>query len=259
MSEPRYAPRTKDEYLAFITDAILDAAKASPPPNRATPPTSTSGPGQATNLASHVPSTQTHSWRVYAISDLHADMKANLTWVNQLPKYPPNSALIVAGDVATSVDVCRTVFTSLKQKFKEVFWVFGNHELWLPAATPTRANDATRLGYPDDSLGKLKALIDVCVECGVRISPTVLPGTTGINVDREGKINSNDEKKNRTSADVLVVPIIGWYDDAFGGHSNRAYTQVERDFDAGCKWPSCVGTQNEPRNSHSPVSTYFLR
>ena len=254
MSDRTDDPTTSDEYLQFIAGAILDTAKRTPPPNTATSPLDSAH--EFHSLASNAPSTQTYKWRVYAISDLHADMKQNMRWVESLPKYPPRSALIVAGDVATAVSVCRKVFETLKQKFEEVFWCFGNHELWLPASP----NDATKIGYPDDSLGKLKALIDVCCEIGIRIAPTVLPGTSGVATkdlekSESGKSESGSQRKS--SADVLIVPILGWYDDNFGD-SYREYTPEERDFDAGCKWPGEIGVVGEPRNSHAAgIGNFF--
>ena len=151
----------------------------------------------------------------------------------------------VAGDVATANAVTRQALLLLKARFEEVIWCPGNHELWLPAAP----NDATLRGYPDDSLGKLMSLIDLCVECGVRVGPTTLPGTPG---------TARGEKKN---ADVFVAPVLGWYDDAFGGRSRTGYpyTDLERDFDAGCKWPACVGTPGRPRDSHAEGIARFFR
>jgi hypothetical protein len=92
------------------------------------------------------------------------------------------------------------------------------------------------------------SLIDLCVECGVRVGPTTLPGTPG----------TAQEKKN---ADVVVAPVLGWYDDAFGGRSRTGYpyTDLEKDFDAGCKWPACVGTPGFPRDSHAEGIGRFFR
>lgn len=64
-------------------------------------------------------------WTVYAISDLHTDMPANMRWVKNMPCYPPRTALIVAGDIATAVNVIRETLTHLKSKFEEVFYCPG--------------------------------------------------------------------------------------------------------------------------------------
>lgn len=234
------APTTRDDYLAMVAGAIVDASKRLPRPRRAT-----GAREPSPSLTSPAPSVEPRSWRVYAVSDLHADMPANMRWLEALPSFPPRSALIVAGDVATANAVTRQALLLLKARFEEVIWCPGNHELWLPAAP----NDATLRGYPDDSLGKLMSLIDLCVECGVRVGPTTLPGTPG---------TARGEKKN---ADVVVAPVLGWYDDAFGGRSRTGYpyTDLERDFDAGCKWPACVGTPGRPRDSHAEGIARFFR
>ena len=266
-------PTTRDDYLAMLAGAIVDATKRSPPPRRAT------GEHQANlrSLASPAPSFEPRSWRVFCISDLHADIPTNMRWVEALPSFPPRSALIVAGDVATANAVTRRALLLLKERFEEIFWVPGNHELWLPAANPkTGHNDATLRGYPDDSLGKLLSLIDLCVECGVRVGPTTLPGTPGTS-DGGGTDATSVKKKKKGTADVVVVPVLGWYDDAFAeklrasanndgppsGRSSRDayahYTEVERDFDAGCKWPACVGTPGRPRDSHADGIASFFR
>ena len=243
-----HAPTTRDDYLAMVAGAIVDAGKRLPRPRRATGLAESS----PSSLTSPPPAFEPSSWRVYAVSDLHADMPTNMRWVESLPSFPPRSALIVAGDVATANAVTKKALLSLKKKFEEVFWCFGNHELWLPAAP----NDATNDGYPDDSLGKLMSLIDLCRECGVRVGPTTLPGTPG---------TSSGTEASAAKSDVVVVPVLGWYVDAFAKrnlhdlHGTPAYTDLERDFDAGCKWPACVGFPGKPRDSHADGIAAFFR
>ena len=69
--------------------------------------------------------------RVYAISDLHTDYEANMEWVRSLSSslYQPHT-LIVAGDVANSLETFTTTMRILKEKFQHVFFVAGNHDLW---------------------------------------------------------------------------------------------------------------------------------
>jgi hypothetical protein len=190
------APTTRDDYLAMVAGAIVDASKRLPRPRRAT-----GARDSSPSLTSPAPSVEPRSWRVYAVSDLHADMPANMRWLEALPSFPPRSALIVAGDVATAIAVTRQALLLLKARFEEVIWCPGNHELWLPAAP----NDATLRGYPDDSLGKLMSLIDLCVECGVRVGPTTLPGTPGTAQEKKTPTSSSRPSSAGTttrSADV---------------------------------------------------------
>jgi len=52
-------------------------------------------------------------------------MKANMEWARSLPAYPPRTALIVAGDVATAIKTIRETLNVLKTKFEEVFYCPG--------------------------------------------------------------------------------------------------------------------------------------
>lgn len=69
--------------------------------------------------------------RVYAISDLHTDYEANMEFVKSLSSslYLPHT-LIVAGDVANTLDTFTTTMRILSEKFQHVFFVAGNHDLW---------------------------------------------------------------------------------------------------------------------------------
>lgn len=64
--------------------------------------------------------------RVFAISDLHVDIKQNLEFVESWcsTKYQ-NDCLIVAGDVTDNEALLQLTLESLKSKFKEVFFVPG--------------------------------------------------------------------------------------------------------------------------------------
>jgi predicted phosphodiesterase len=84
-----------------------------------------------------IPKQDTHpplsaaTMRVYAVSDLHTDYEANMEWVRSLSSsmYQPHT-LIVAGDVANSLETFTTTMRILKEKFQHVFFVAGNHDLW---------------------------------------------------------------------------------------------------------------------------------
>lgn len=64
-----------------------------------------------------------------AISDLHVSSPANMQALAELPAYP-DDWLIVAGDIAESMERLREAFTRLRERFAAVIWVPGNHELW---------------------------------------------------------------------------------------------------------------------------------
>ena len=204
------------------------------------------------------------------MSDIHADVPANMAWVRALPAYPPRSALVVAGDVATRVETLEACLRELKAKFEEVFFVPGNHELW----TPPHPNPQSDEGLPSDSLGKYALIVRRCAALGVRVAPTLLRGTEPQSVPAERTTeNFGDQKvskirRTRLNANarrhpnpsVLIVPVPSWYEEAFArDQSHRGYSPEEAHFDAGCLWPACVaGGAENARNAHAPgVAEFF--
>lgn len=115
---PTLKDGTWEGYCALVTSALNDAAARAPAVNRALP--SPSSPSSSSTAASRLPDLNVTTdaasgeggddeggvgrWTVYAVSDLHTDMKANMAWVRGLPRYPPRTALIVAGSTAPQVD-----------------------------------------------------------------------------------------------------------------------------------------------------------
>lgn len=71
--------------------------------------------------------------RLWAVSDLHAAIPANREKINGLAARSPGDWLIVAGDVGERIDVVRETLARLREKFAEVIWVPGNHELFSTA------------------------------------------------------------------------------------------------------------------------------
>ena len=88
--------------------------------------------------------------RVFALSDLHFDQKYNEDWAHGIDDLAfLDDVLIVAGNVAdTKVGVMRAL-TTLKSKFRRVFYTFGNHEMQIMASEFAR--------YPD-SLTKMNEI-----------------------------------------------------------------------------------------------------
>ncbi len=118
--------------------------------------------------------------RVLAISDIHVDHAANLEWVKHLSRWDyTEDALIVAGDISDRLSHLETTFELLKQRFAEVCFVPGNHELWI-------RND----GY-SDSFQKFHAILNVCQQHEVRTAPFLFGA--------------------RSYHPVWIVPLFGWY------------------------------------------------
>lgn len=68
--------------------------------------------------------------KLWAISDLHLGNEVNRQGLRSMPSYP-SDWLILGGDICESTDHLVEAFTLCTQKFAKVFWVPGNHELWL--------------------------------------------------------------------------------------------------------------------------------
>lgn len=67
---------------------------------------------------------------LWAVSDLHAAVKANRPRIETIKPADPSDWLIVAGDVAENLDLVLSILAMLKERFAEVIWVPGNHELY---------------------------------------------------------------------------------------------------------------------------------
>jgi metallophosphoesterase superfamily enzyme len=71
------------------------------------------------------------------VSDLHTDYPENMEWVRRLPAQVGAGegrgvdALVVAGDVAETRDNFARTMEVLRERFAAVFYVPGNHDLWL--------------------------------------------------------------------------------------------------------------------------------
>ena len=114
--------------------------------------------------------------RVFVISDLHIDYKENHRWVQRLSNCDfTDDVVIVAGDVTDRADPMRDTLCELKQKFARVFFVPGNHDLWV------RPNERC------DSLEKFHALMALCNVLDIETSWAQLPG-------------------------VQIVPLLSWYE-----------------------------------------------
>lgn len=113
--------------------------------------------------------------RIFAISDLHVDFRENLQWVNRLSDCDyRDDVLLIAGDVSHRLDRVTSVFETLNEKFAHLFFVPGNHDLWV------REKEVA------DSIEKFHRLMAVCDDLQVITKP-------------------------KRMNDVWVVPLLSWY------------------------------------------------
>lgn len=167
--------------------------------------------------------------RIYAISDLHTDFRENRAALERAGLAGHRGdALIVAGDVADGEAVLRNTLEWLAGRFAEVFFVPGNHELWVR-------------GEQRDSMEKFRAVLRLCEQAGVRTEPARVGG-------------------------AWVVPLFSWYDEDFDVHGEGVAEELEAWSDRYfCRWPAGMERTdeaflqlNEPhvRRYDAPVITF---
>ncbi len=140
--------------------------------------------------------------RIFAISDIHADFEENRQWLDNLSLFDyQNDFLILAGDITDLLPLFKKTLTNLRKRFQEVFFVPGNHDLWiLRDRNPIMKN----------SLEKLDFIRSIATDCGVRMEPLYF-------------------------SSVVIIPLFSWYDYSFGKASPEIL-KTWADFVA-CKWP----------------------
>lgn len=118
--------------------------------------------------------------RVFATADLHADFHANRELVEGLSGSEFKADLLIAaGDIAHRLDLVTEVLEGLRARFARVFFVPGNHDLWVR-------------GDEGDSVAKFHRLLARCGDLGVETEPARL-------------------------ADLRVVPLFSWYEPSLDG------------------------------------------
>lgn len=124
---------------------------------------------------------ETIGLRVFVVSDLHTDYLENMSWVRSLSsnRYKKD-VLIVAGDVAETCGNFVLTMSLLRERFQRVFYVPGNHDLWLRRE---------KRNY-FDSLYKLDKLLDACERLGVETKPSIVDG-------------------------LGIIPLYSWYHESF--------------------------------------------
>ncbi|MFH0975228.1 MAG: metallophosphoesterase [Spirochaetota bacterium] len=138
--------------------------------------------------------------RVFAVSDVHIDYAENRQWLFGLSKTDyKNDILILAGDITNNIPVIIKAFVSLKNCFKEVLYIPGNHDLWV-----SRRNNIR------NSIDNFHLIKTVASNCGVRMEPAHFKT-------------------------LSIIPLFGWYDYSFGEPSEKIF-DIWIDYTA-CQWP----------------------
>ncbi len=157
--------------------------------------------------------------RVFAISDLHVDYIDNMQWLNNLSRTAyRDDVLIVAGDISDDPVRLRSTFEILAKLFARIFFVPGNHDVWI------------RRKECDDSLEKFRLLRSLCKALNVRMEPERV--VTGPDPDNA----------------VWVVPLYSWYVTGEEGEGTLYVPRTDGDADLGMwrdryhvHWPALDG------------------
>lgn len=136
--------------------------------------------------------------RLFAVSDLHTDYKTNREWISDLSNSDyQGDVIIIAGDISANLKLLIWSLQQFKAKFRHVFYVPGNHDLWIRSE---------ELMHSWDKFGQILAL---CQYLEILTEPYSFEQLT-------------------------IVPLFSWYDYSFGQpHEDLQARWV--DFHA-CQW-----------------------
>jgi len=146
--------------------------------------------------------------RIFAISDVHIDHGASvLQWAEGISNTEfKRDILLVAGDLGDTFNAVKRGLMLFKQKFRRVFYVPGNHDMWIRPNT----SDSDQFKFKD-SIAKLLAMMDMCEKVGAEMMPA------------------------EVMQNVFVVPLLSWWSS---GHMGPGYVNDDSlVYDAFCKWP----------------------
>lgn len=138
---------------------------------------------------------------IFVVSDLHTDFAENRRRLQQISSISYlNDTLIVAGDIADDLRVIGWTLRILKSRFNQVFYVPGNHELWV------------RDGKCD-SIEKFHQVLTLCDDIGILTHPDKV-------------------------REIWIVPLFSWYEPAYDidGDADASSLEGWSDFYF-CKWP----------------------
>jgi 3',5'-cyclic AMP phosphodiesterase CpdA len=134
---------------------------------------------------------------LFAISDLHVNDPENRRVLEGLRARSPEDWLIVCGDVSELSTDFEWALGLLRQRFDEVIWVPGNHDLWTVPEDPVQQRGQARYRH----------LVETCRRLEVITPEDPYPIWEG------------------SGGPVIVVPLFLLYDYSFG--SNIAPTKEQ--------------------------------
>lgn len=165
--------------------------------------------------------------RVYALSDLHVDYTRNMSLIQEISDIEyADDILLLAGDISDNLDRLKICLTHLRAKFRRVFFVPGNHDLWV------RRQECV------DSIAKFWRIMDICQSLGVETSPA--------------KVADSED-----TAGVWIVPLYSWYVKPEEGHCSL-YVPKAGDDPALSMWSDNRFTRWPAMENGGSTADYFL-
>ena len=105
--------------------------------------------------------------KVYTVSDIHVDHKENLRKITAISTIDyQNDILIVAGDISSRLDRVKQVFSLFKERFREVLFVPGNHDLWV--RDKSADNSIEKFNLTMETAAGMGVLTQVPIDCEYR-------------------------------------------------------------------------------------------
>ncbi|HVR37247.1 MAG TPA: metallophosphoesterase, partial [Methylomirabilota bacterium] len=150
-----------------------------------------------------------------------------MNWLSRLAcNADSGDTLLIAGDVSSDLRRAETALSRLEQAFANVFFVPGNHDLWV------------RPDSPGDSLDKLDRLWALCDALGVHTTPGIVRPVS------EGRA-------------VKVVPLHSWYVRPEEG-PDSLYVPKPGEDPSLSMWADDHRTRWNFQGSHKCHADYFL-
>eukprot|EP00931_Biecheleriopsis_adriatica_P033770 TRINITY_DN19583_c0_g1_i1.p1 TRINITY_DN19583_c0_g1~~TRINITY_DN19583_c0_g1_i1.p1 ORF type:complete len:1546 (+),score=422.12 TRINITY_DN19583_c0_g1_i1:96-4733(+) len=168
--------------------------------------------------------------RVWALSDVFFDQHGVPEWCKSLSSsFFRDDVLMLAGNLADSLPQLRFALTVLKSKFRRIFYVPGNHDLWVRRVTLSSIMKGEQVKDERDmvdSVSKLLEVLQVCDELGVETAPA------------------------EVAAGLFVVPMYSWYSRDFidkatcKQHASATDADVKVTIDQWINWPFPCGSDD---------------
>ncbi|CAK9006929.1 unnamed protein product, partial [Durusdinium trenchii] len=145
--------------------------------------------------------------RLWALSDIHTDKKENMQWIRELDENAfQEDVLILAGDIANTMEVLEETLLLLKARFQRIFFCPGSLADWW--------NTCPVMVWPwgGRRLLKLKPQTDEVGDFGLQLRRQIPCNYGGLQIVRRCALDETTPGILNTGAGrLVVVPILAWH------------------------------------------------